>query len=136
MKTIGPEASARSAAQRVFLAFMGAVAMIAGLLAMHSIADPGPGSGTHVTATPIGAEPAAHTAIAGDAAAQAAHDPAAATLCGLVLAGTVIVAVSFVLIARLGVAAFFALPLRLHEAIAALPPPRPPSLLVLSISRT
>lgn len=146
MKTIRSLANTRSTMHRVFLTFTAAFVLIAGLLAMHTLST----GDAHVESgvTALADHDQLATAAAMDSAAveegHCAGDcgtpgnmPAHSMLlmvCALALLAAVIVVLAPALLARLsmtlGVAAL------VRDAARALPRPRPPSLLVLSISRT
>lgn len=147
MKTIRSLASTRSTMHRVFLTFAAAFVLIVGLLAMHTLST---GSTHHesgeVTIAAANHDHAPQAAV-NSAAVDVGHCagdcgtpgnmPAHSLLlmvCALALLAAVIVVLAPALLARLsmtlGVAAL------VRDAARALPRPRPPSLLVLSISRT
>lgn len=148
MKTIRSLASTRSTIHRLFFMVGIAVTLIAGLLAMHTLTA----DNMHVKSAPPISSAADHDqAMAGAAGEGAVVDarhclgdceapgnmPSHSILmmvCALALLAAVIVALAPALRARLNMS--------LGEAVLAadvprvLPRPRPPSLLVLSISRT
>lgn len=145
MKTIRSLASTRSTMHRVFLTFAAAFVLIAGLLAMHTL-----GTGqTHIESGAVA------TAANHDHAAAAVHSPAVdvghcagdcgvpvnmpehslvTMVCALALLAAVIVVLAPALLTRHSIPQGLAALVR--NAARALPTPRPPSLLVLSISRT
>lgn len=147
MKTIRLLVSTQSTMHRVFFTFGIAVALIAGLLAMHTLSA----SDTHVESAPA-ASAAAHDNVAvgagmNSAAVDAGHcagdcgvpgdTPGHSMLlmvCALALLAAVIVVLAPALLARLSMSLGVAVPVR--QAVRSLLRPRPPSLLVLSISRT
>ncbi|PZU46114.1 MAG: hypothetical protein DI566_08100 [Microbacterium sp.] len=150
---------ARSGLHRLLLTFTTALLLIAGLLAMHTLTGTLSGGHADTTATAfesahvdVGTDVSAVTATettpgmkseaavghcAGDCGGSGGvPDHSMLTMvCALALLAAAIVLLAPVLLARLGVALAL---LRLHgrSVLAALPHPRPPSLLVLSISRT
>ncbi|WP_309708983.1 DUF6153 family protein [Pseudolysinimonas sp.] len=148
MKTIRSLASTRSTMHRLFFLFGVAVALIAGLLAMHTLTA----NSAHIESAPalLSAADLDQVMVAGaneDMAGDARHcmgDCGAPAnmpdhsilmmVCALALLAAVIIVLPPALLARfgmsLGVAALIA------DVPRALPRPRPPSLLVLSISRT
>ena len=154
---------APSGLHRLLLTFATAFLLIAGLLAMHTLtgtltlghtdtpaaASEGTGHGTEsamasaiAPAAVLGADPGMVTDASadhcpgdcGDAGGMPDHSMLMMA-CVLALLAAVIVLLAPVLLARLGAALAL---LRLHgrNVLAALPHPRPPSLIVLSISRT
>ena len=152
---------APSGLHRLLLTFVTALLLIAGLLAMHTLTGTLLGGHTDAPAasavTDAGHADAGAAAVTGsmsDASAGMGADAAAGhcagdcgdaggmpdhtmlmMACVLALLAAVIVLLAPVLLARLGAALSL---LRLHgrTVLAALPHPRPPSLIVLSISRT
>jgi len=154
---------APSGLHRLLLTFATAFLLIAGLLAMHTLT--GTLTLGHTDTPAAASESAAHGAESAMASAVApaaalGADPGMASdvsaehcpgdcgggggmpdhsmlmmACVLALLAAVIVLLAPVLLARLGAALAL---LRLHgrNVLAALPHPRPPSLIVLSISRT
>jgi len=147
MKTIRSLASTRSTMHRVFLTFAAAFVLIAGLLATHTLST---GSTHHESGeVTIAAanhhrapEAAVNSAVvdvghcAGDCGAPG-NMPSHSLLlmvCVLALLAAAIVALAPALLARLSMSVSLAKLVR--DAARALSPPQPPSLLVLSISRT
>lgn len=146
MNTIRSLASTRSGAQRAFLTVMAAVALIVGLLAMHTLSTGTAHAESRTSATIAEHDqPAQMTDARG--ATDTGHCPGDCggpgnmpdhsmllMICALALLAAVIVVLAPTLLSGLGMSPRVAAPLR--DAARALPRPRPPSLLVLSISRT
>lgn len=145
MKTIRSLTSTRSTMHRIFLTLGFAVALITGLLAMHTISA----GHTHIesaqtaSASDHGLNAVAMDGTVGDtghcvddcgAPGPMPDHSMLLMVCALALLAAVIVAVAPALFARLGVS--LSLPVLVRNAARALRPARPPSLLVLSISRT
>ncbi|MBN9209787.1 MAG: hypothetical protein J0H96_14195 [Microbacterium ginsengisoli] len=152
MNAIRIGGTARSGIHRILLTFAAAFLVIIGLLAMHTL------SVGHVAVTgdgmtaaaseagmdamhapmPAAAEPgpavSQHVGDAGDASGMPDH-AMLMIACVLALLAAVIVLLAPALLARLGSALGL---IRQHSrnVLAALPHPRPPSLIALSISRT
>lgn len=148
MKTIRSLASTRSTMHHLFVMFGLAVALIAGLFAMHTLTA----NNMHVESAPTISSAADHDqAMVGAAIEGTAVDAGHCLgdcgapgnmrshsilmmVCALALLAAVIVVLAPALLARFNMS--------LGEAVLAadvphaLPRPRPPSLLVLSISRT
>ena len=154
-----------SGLRRLLMTFATALLLIAGLLAMHTLtgtltfgheaagvpasegvgASYAPGSDMGSITHPAGALDGAAVMGTGAAADHCSGDCGASggvpdhsmlmMVCVLALLAAAIVLLAPVLLARLGAALAL---LRLHgrTVLSALPHPRPPSLLVLSISRT
>lgn len=161
MNDIRAAVRTRFGLHRLLLTFTTALLLIAGLLAMHTLTDmltlghadsstvtSGSPSGLHDSGATVEAVSMfeATTALGQDARTEhcsgdcgdAGGVPDHSMLmmvCVLALLAAVIVLLAPMLLALLGVAMAL---LRLHgrTVLAALPHPRPPSLLVLSISRT
>lgn len=145
MKTIRSLTSTRSSMHRVFLTLGFAVALIAGLLAMHTLGA----SDTHVdSAQTVSASDHGQVGATTDRAAvdagHCASDCGAPRdmpdhsmllmVCALALLAAVIVVLAPALLARLSTS--LGMTMLVRHAVRAVPRLRPPSLLVLSISRT
>ncbi len=146
MNTIRSLASTRSGAHRTFLTVMAAVALIVGLLAMHTLSTGTAHAEPHTTVAIADHDQPAQMADAGNAT-DTGHCPGDCggpgnmpdhsmllMICALALLAAVIVVLAPALLGGLGLNPGVRAPLR--DAARALPRPRPPSLLVLSISRT
>lgn len=143
MKTIRSLANTRSTLHRILFTLGFAGVLIAGLLAMHTLstgdtriesAQTASGHGQDAVAMDGEAVDAGH--CAGDCGAP---DPMpdhsmAVMVCALALLAVVVVVLAPALLARLSMSLNLAVLLR--DGARASAPPRPPSLLVLSISRT
>lgn len=145
MKTIRSLTSTRSTMHRIVITLGFAVALIAGLLAMHTLNA----GGTHIeyaqaaTAFDHGQNAAALDGAAGDtghcgddcgAPGPMPDHSMLLMVCALALLVAGIVVVAPALLARLSMS--LSLGVLVRNAARALPERRPPSLLVLSISRT
>lgn len=158
MNHIRDFARASSGLHRLLLTFATALVLIAGLLAMHSlsgsftgghsdapatasepaVADPAMGAGAGAAGVfemiTAGGSGAGH--CAGDCGgASGAPDDSMLMVCVLALLAAAVVLLTPALVSRLS-AARALLRLQRRNILAALPHPRPPSLIVLSISRT
>lgn len=135
MSTIRSLLNTRSSGRRALVAFGGALLVIAGLLAMHTI---GAGAVHAEAGVPV-------TVVMGDEADDAKHCPGDCApgdapdhsmllmICALALLAAALVLLAPSLLGRRRIPSRSVL---LHEAVRALPWPQPPSLHVLSISRT
>lgn len=147
MNTIRSLASTRSTMHRLVLMLGIAVALIAGLLAMHTLTA----GNTHVESAPAISSAAAHDQVmVGAAVDGTAADTGHCAGCGapgnmpdhsmlmmvcvLALLAAVIIVMAPALLARLSMS--LGVVVLAADVPRALPRPRPPSLLVLSISRT
>lgn len=147
MNTIRSWAGTRSGAHRAFLTVTAAVALIVGLLAMHTLSAGAAHAAPRTDATIAEYHQSAQMTDAGNATdtghcagdcggpANMPDDSMLLMICALALLAAVIVVLTPTLLGGLRLnAGGVAAPLRF--AARALPWPRPPSLIVLSISRT
>ena len=148
MKMIRSLASTGSTTRRLVVMFGIAVALIAGLLAMHTLTA----GTTHLESAPAISSGAVHDqAMAGAAVESAAVDTGHCLddcgasgnmpnhsmlmmVCVLALLAAVVIILAPALLARLSMS--LGVVVLAADVPRALPRPRPPSLLVLSISRT
>lgn len=145
MKTIRSLASTHSATHRIVFTLGFVVALIAGLLAMHTLSA----SDTHIDATQTAS--ASDHGMVGAATDRAAIDAGHCAadcgapgdmpdhsmllmVCALALLAAVMVILAPALLARLSTP--LGVTMLVRHAVRAVPRSRPPSLLVLSISRT
>lgn len=146
MKTIRSLASTRSSMHRVLLTFTAAFVLIAGLLAMHTLSTGDAHIESGVTAA-AGHDQLASSATMDSAAVEDGHCPGDCgtpgnmpghsmllMVCALALLAAVIIVLAPALLTRLSTT--LGMTVLVRDVARALPRPRPPSLLVLSISRT
>jgi len=130
MTTNRSPAGTRSTMHRLFLMVGIAVALIAGLLAMHTLtADTG-----HAESPAISSADTGHCLGDCDAPGNMPNHSMPMMVCVLALLAAVIVVLAPALLARLSGSLGVVVPAA--GVPRALPRPRPPSLFVLSISRT